>query len=105
MISSKEIRQATEAGAKLVQMVSAVRYRAKTDQVEIRTSWCTLLVDRKQIPELASLSRSRMREIHSSLTGIHIDSADKDIESAGLVVYIARKLVEEAERAVGAKFP
>ena len=104
MISDNDIQQAMEAGAKFVQMVTAVRYRPKNDKIEIRTSWCTLLVDRKQIPELSRISKRRIREIYVSVNGIHIESADMDIESAGLVVYIARKLVEEAEQAVGGKF-
>ena len=105
MISKREIRKATEAGAKLSQMVTAVRYRGRTDQIEITTSWCTLLVARQWISELRNLSRSQLRTIRVSQFDIHIESADIEIESAGLVAYVARELIEEAERAVGGKFP
>ena len=106
MISKEAIDAAPEVGTRLAPLVKSVRYRPTTDKIELVTSWCVISIDRKRIAVLRNIQRRQMREIRMSPGGgICLESADMDIESAGLIVYIARRLVVEAGQSVGGTFP
>jgi|SRR5271156_6107333 len=92
MISEQEIALAAERGATFSPAIMTCRYDRKNDRVELVTSWCTLIVDRKQIAELDSVSPHDMESIYASETGLHIDTADIDINSAGLITDLCRQL-------------
>jgi hypothetical protein len=91
MISDEEITRITEKSAIFKPAVLDCRYDPKNDRVELVTSWCTLIVDRKRIVEFGSLSPRDMEAIYASETGIHIDAVDIDINSAGLVTDLCRQ--------------
>jgi hypothetical protein len=95
MISDQEIAQALERSANFKPAVLACRYDPKKDQVELVTAWCTLVVDRKRIVEFGPVSPRDMEAIYASETGIHIDAADIDINSAGLITDLCHQLESE----------
>ena len=95
MISDEEIARAVEKNADFKPAVLTCRYDPKSDRVEIVTLWCTLVVDRKRIAEFDFLSPRDMEAIYASETGIHIDAAEIDINSAGLVTDLCQQLENE----------
>jgi len=95
MISEKEIENVVAHDEKFRPAVLSCRYHAENDRLELVTSWCIIVVDRSRIDELKSLSHDQMESIYSSETAIHVDSADVDINSAGLVANICKQLQSE----------
>jgi hypothetical protein len=100
MISDAEIDRVAGASAKFKPALIGARYHADSDRVELITSWCTLLVDRRQIDELRGLSKQDLETITVSAVGLHVDSADIDINAAGLLSDIGRKLARRAARSI-----
>ncbi len=96
MISKRDIEHAALASAQFTPAILAVKYHRDTDRVELVTSWCTLIVDRQRIEELRPLSPAEMETISISAVGLHVDAADVDINSAGLMTSICRQLQKEA---------
>jgi hypothetical protein len=96
MISDAEIERVAASSAKFKPVLIGARYHADADRIELRTSWCTLLVDRQQIPELRDLSKNDLETISVSSIGLHVDAADIDINAAGLLSHIGRKLARKA---------
>jgi hypothetical protein len=97
MISEQEIERVVEQSASFRQVILNCRYDPERDRVEFVTSWCTLIVDRAQIPEFNGLSAHDMETIHVSPTGVHIDTVDIDINSAGLITDLSKQLLEDVE--------
>ena len=95
MISEQDIERATQVGAGFKQAILAAKYHGDADRVELVTSWCTLIVDRQRIEELRALSQTDMETITVSVVGVHIESADVDINSAGLITHISQQLESE----------
>jgi hypothetical protein len=95
MISESEIAQATNVGEKVKQPILSAKYHNDTDRVELETPWCVLIVDRQRIEELRSLSRIELETITVSAVGLHVENADVDINSAGLITYLSRELEKE----------
>jgi hypothetical protein len=95
MISEEDIRRATEAGTQFRQAILSARYHRDSDRLELVTSWCTLFVDRQRIEELRKLEQTDMETITVSAVGLHIDKADIDINSAGLITEISQQLEHE----------
>ena len=95
MISGQDIQRAAEAGAHFKPAILSVKYHRDTDRVELQTPWCTLIIDRQRIEELRGVSQTDMETISVSEVGIHVDNADIDINSAGLVTDIAKQLKDE----------
>ena len=95
MISEQDIQRAAEAGAHFKPAILSVKYHRDTDRVELQTPWCTLIIDRQRIEELRGVSQTDMETISVSEVGIHVDNADIDINSAGLVTDIAKQLEDE----------
>ncbi len=95
MISEKKIRRAVQASTQFRPAILAAKYHPDSDRVELAAGRCTLLVDRQRIEELRGLSPEDLRTISVSAVGVHIDSADVDINSAGLIADIARQLESE----------
>ena len=95
MISDEEIARVAEESASFKPAVLACRYDPKSDCMELVTSWCTLIVDRKRIVEFDSLSPRDMEAVYASETGIHIDAAKIDINSAGLITDLCKQLENE----------
>jgi hypothetical protein len=95
MVSKRDVERRTEEGRKFVPAILSARYHHNTDRVELVTPLCTLLVDRAKIDEFRQLSPTDMDTILVSAVGIHIEAADIDINSAGLITFIARELEKE----------
>jgi hypothetical protein len=95
MISEKDIQRVVEENAQFRQAIIAARYYGDTDRVELVTPWCILIVDRQRIEEFRRVSPNDMESISVSPSGIHIDKADIDINSAGLITYISKQLKNE----------
>jgi hypothetical protein len=100
MISDAEIERVTASSAKFKAALIGVRYHADSDRIELRTSWCTLLVDRRQIEELRDVPKHDLETIELSAVGIHVESADIDINAAGLLSHIGRKLARQAAKSI-----
>jgi hypothetical protein len=96
MISDQDIQSAIEANARFQPAIRSARYRRDSDCIEFETSWCTIIVDRQSIEEFRALSQNEMETISISDVGVHIDAADIDINSAGLITQIAKRLETEA---------
>jgi hypothetical protein len=92
MISEHEIAQVVERNAAFKSAIIDCRYDPQTDRVELVTSWCTLIVERKRIGELESLSPNEIEGIYASETGLHIDIVNVDINSAGLITDLCQRL-------------
>jgi hypothetical protein len=92
MISERDVEEAARAGATFKQAILSAKYYPETDRVELVTPWCILIVDRQKIEELRHLSRSDIETISVSAVGIHVDSANIDINSAGLIMYLSQQL-------------
>ncbi|MGA7866454.1 MAG: hypothetical protein WA709_39185 [Stellaceae bacterium] len=95
MISEEEIEQATKIGAQFKQAILSAKYHGEIDRIELETPWCVLIVDRQRIEELRMLSRTDMETITVSAVGLHVDKADVDINSAGLIADLSRQLQKE----------
>lgn len=95
MISQQDIRKATAKGTKFKQAILAAKYHRDTDRVELVTPWCILIVDRHRIEELRHVSRNDMETISVSSVGLHVEKADVDINSAGLITGISKQLENE----------
>jgi hypothetical protein len=95
MISDGDIRRATEGDAEATQAILSVKYHPDTDRLELVTPWCILIVDRHRIEELRQLSEADMETLTVSAVGLHIESADVDINSAGLITEISQQLENE----------
>jgi hypothetical protein len=95
MISEQDVERAAEAGRQFRPAILSARYHSDTDRVELVTPWCTLLVDRQRIDELRQLSPTDMATISVSAVGLHVESADIDINSAGLITFIGRELEKD----------
>ena len=100
MISDKEIDRVVVASAKFKQALLAARYHADTDQIELKMSWCTLLVDRRQIAELRDISPHDLEAIAVSSVGLHVESADIDINAGALLIDIAGKIARQGEKSI-----
>jgi len=98
MISAQEIERAAKASEDFKQAIIAVHYHRDSDRIELVTPWCVLSIDRAEIHELSGLSANDLEGLSVSATGIHVESADVDINSAGLITDIARRLETEAAR-------
>jgi hypothetical protein len=98
MISDADIDRAVAASERFRPALTDAKYHADTDRLELRTSWCTIFVDCRQIAELRDISRHDLETVSVSAVGLHIDSADIDINAAGLLAYIARKLAKQAAK-------
>jgi hypothetical protein len=96
MISAQEIERAVKASEGFRQAITAARYLRDTDCVELTTPWGVLIIDRAQIHELCKLSANDLEGLSVSATGLHVEAADVDINSAGLITDIARRLETEA---------
>lgn len=95
MISEEEIKQATNVGTQFKQAILSARYHSDVDRIELETPWCILIVDRQHIEELRTLSRTDLETITVSAVGLHIETADVDINSAGLITQISQQLENE----------
>jgi hypothetical protein len=95
MISEQDVERATEAGALFRPAILSAKYHSDTDRVELVTPWCTLLVDRQKIDEFRQLSPTDMETISVSAVGLHVETADIDINSAGLITFISKQLENE----------
>ena len=100
MISDKEIDRVVAASAKFKPALLAARYHADTDQIELRLSWCTLLVDRRQVAELRDVAQHDLETITISSVGLHVESADIDVNAGGLLIDIANKIARQGEKSV-----
>ena len=100
MISDAEIERVTNASAKFKPALLGARYHADSDQIELRLSWCTLLIDRRQIAELRDVSQHDLEGITVSPVGLHIHSVDIDINAGGLLTFVAAKLARHGERSL-----
>jgi hypothetical protein len=95
MISEQDFQRATQTGARFRQAILSAKYHGDTDRVELVTPWCTLIVDRQRIDELRALSQTDLETITVSAVGVHIEKADIDINSAGLITAISQPLESE----------
>jgi hypothetical protein len=95
MISDQDIQRAMQASAQFRQAILSAKYHPDTDRVELVTPWCTLIVDRKKVDEFRELSPDDMQTISVSAVGLHIDKADVDVNSAGLITYLSQQLENE----------
>jgi hypothetical protein len=95
MISEQDVQRAAAAGAQFKQAILSAKYHGDTDRIELQTPWCTLIVDRQRIGELRQLSQTDLETITVSAVGLHIEKADVDINSAGLITYISQQLENE----------
>lgn len=93
MISEDEIKRATRTQFR--QAILSARYHSDIDRIELETPWCILIVDRQHIEELRTLSRTDLETITVSAVGLHIETADVDINSAGLITQISQQLENE----------
>jgi hypothetical protein len=93
MISDDEIERATRTEFK--QAILSARYHSDSDRIELEMPWCTLIVDRKHIEELRTLSGTDLEPIIVSAVGLHFETADVDINSAGLITQISQQLENE----------
>jgi hypothetical protein len=100
MISDTDIERVLAASERFKPVLIGARYHADSDRIELRMSWCTLLVERRQIVELRDISPSALETISVSPVGIHVDSEDIDINAAGLLASIAKKLAKQAAKSV-----
>ena len=99
MISEQDIQRAAEASTHFKPAILSVKYHRDTDRVELQTPWCTLIIDRQRIEELRGVSQTDMETISVSEVGIHVDNADIDINSAGLITDLAKQLEDEVSKA------
>src|SRR4051794_37617413 len=97
MISERDLEQANVANAQFRPAIRSVRYDADSDRVELETEWCTLKIARSRIEEFQGLSSGDLEGIYVSHYGVHIDSANIDINAAGLITQLARQLEKEVE--------
>jgi hypothetical protein len=92
MISAEEVQRATKAGETFTPALRDARYHRDADRVEIVTPWCTIFVNRDRIDELRDVSAADLETISVSAVGLHVDSADIDINAAGLLADLGRQL-------------
>jgi hypothetical protein len=95
MISEQDVKRATDAGVQFRQAILSAKYHGDTDRIELETPWCILIVDRQRIEELRALSQNDLETITVSAVGLHVEKADVDINSAGLITYISQQLENE----------
>jgi hypothetical protein len=95
MISEQDVERATQQGARFSPAILSAKYHGDTDRIELETPWCILIVDRQRIEELRQLPQSDLEAITVSAVGLHVEKADVDINSAGLITYISRQLENE----------
>jgi hypothetical protein len=100
MISDAEIERVAAASAKFKPVLTGARYLADTDQVELVTAWCTVLVARRQIDELRDVSQGDLETLTVSPVELHVESVDIDINAAGLLSHIGRKLARQAAKSM-----
>jgi hypothetical protein len=98
MISDKEIDRVVTASSKFKQALTGARYHRDSDRVELRTSWCTLFIERRQIAELRDVSQHDLETLTISPVGLHVPGADIDINAGGLLAFVANKLARQAEK-------
>jgi hypothetical protein len=98
MISEQEINRVAQASEGFKPAILAARYLADSDRVELVTPWCILIVERARIEEFRKLSPADLETISVSEVGIHVDKADIDINSAGLITEISRQLESEVSK-------
>lgn len=96
MISDEEIKRAMEEGKRHKPVILSCKYDPENDRVEFTTAWCVIAVDRKCIDELRDVPPALMNKIYISQFGVHLDEADIDINSAGLITFIGKQLETEA---------
>lgn len=97
MISDEDIQRAVKAGESFRPAITACKYDAESDRVELVTAWCIISVERTFIDELRDVSPAAIKNIYVSQYGVHVDDVDVDINSAGLIAYMGRRLADEAE--------
>jgi hypothetical protein len=95
MFSEQDIQRATAARAQFRPAILSAKYHGDTDRVELETPWCILIVDRQRIAELRTLSQTDLETITVSAVGLHVEKADVDINSAGLITDIGQQLGKE----------
>jgi len=98
MISDTEIDRVAAASAKFKPALIDARYHPDTDRIELVTPWCTQLVDRQQIDELRDVSKRDLETITVSAVGLHVEGADIDINAAGLLSHIGRRLARKSAK-------
>jgi hypothetical protein len=96
MISDQDIKNAIDASERFQPTILTARYNRDADRIEFETPWCIIIVDRHSIEEFRGLSQNDMETISVSDVGVHVESADVDINSAGLITEIAKRLESEA---------
>src|SRR5947208_2823863 len=98
MISDADIERVAATSAKFKPALVGAQYHADSDRLELSTSWCSIFVDRREIAELRGLSQRDLKTITVSAVGLHVEAADIDINAAGLLSHIGRKLAREAAK-------
>jgi hypothetical protein len=96
MVSERELEKAMEDGATFVPAITSCKYHPTHDEVELVTPWLRIIMRREDIEELRDVSSHDMRGLRTSEFGIHIEDSDLDINSASLIICIARHLENEA---------
>jgi hypothetical protein len=84
--------RATEGDTEVTQAILSATYHRDADRLELVTPWCILIIDRQRIEELRQVSQTDMETITVSAVGLHIENADVDINSAGLITEISQQL-------------
>lgn len=100
MISDTDIDRAVAASERFKPALVGARYHADSDQIELRMSWCTIFIDRRQVAELRDVSPQALETISISSVGLHIEGADIDINAGGLLADIAKKLSKQAAKSL-----
>jgi hypothetical protein len=95
MISEQDIQRMVEASEQFRPAILSAKYYRDTDRIEFQTAWCVIIIDRMKIEEFREVSVDDMETIFSSDIGVHIDKANIDINSAGLITHIAKQLEAE----------
>jgi|SRR5579884_264805 len=92
MISKEDIRRAEAEGRKFKQAIVSAKYLEDSDRVELVTPLCTIIINRKNIEELRSISPEHMKTLYVSAVGLHVEAVDIDINAAGLITEIGQQL-------------
>ena len=99
-MAEETVDRVLSASERFRPVLIGARYHADTDRVELTMSWCTLLVDRRQIVELRDVSLHDLDTISVSAVGLHIERADIDINAGGLLTALAKKIGKQAAKSV-----
>jgi hypothetical protein len=100
VISEQEFTNAIENGASFVPVITSCKYHPTHDEVEIITPKIRIFLRREEIEEFRNISAHEMRTLHTSAFGIHVEEKDIDINSASLIICIAKQLEDEAKKSL-----